>query len=708
MPSREQVAQLIAAGFSVVPLVAGRKNPDDPNWQKKTYTADDFTPACNVGVKLGNGVCDVDLDTPEAVSAAGQLLYETRIHGRSGKRASHYWYRSSLGSQAFKDLDGTMLLETRGADNQQTAVPPSIHPSGQALEWEHDRPMLEVSADDLLRAVRAVAVAALFARHWPEGGSRHEAAAHVAGFLLRLGFDGTWTARIVASSARAAGDEEIEDRARAARDTAKKHAAGGKTTGAPRLASVFARGEELAARVYSWFGQEGADLLDKLNTRHFVAEMGVETVVGAETPSAPTLFLNFDQFRRRYYAARVGKQRLGEWWLSHPQQRRFRQIHFAPPPRGIHPEDYNTWRGFAIEPDPQPQPERRCVRFLAHLFQVICNGHQRHYEFLLDVMALTVQRPGMPAGVAVVMRGDPGAGKGTVVECFGNLFGAHYIQIDKQVHLTGQFNEHLSGKVVLFADEAVWGGSKQDIGALRRLVTEKTLTVERKYINAVKEPNCIHLWLATNEEWVWPASLRERRGFILDVEKKPFQDQAYFDDLYREWEQEGGAPAFLAFCQQRVVPGNRLGPLPMTEALQDQQKLSFDPLYQWWLEKLMQGDMGDGNGWPPFVSTAFLHRDYIDTTDQIGSRTRRLTESVLTERLKALLPRGATRARRPCLVNTARYGPANLTTMLKWGWVLPSLDLCRRQFDSVTGASYQWPPVDETPQILPEVDDGTL
>lgn len=695
MPTRAEIAQLIAGGWAVVPLVAGRKNPDDSDWLKKVYTPEDFPEGANVGVKNGepsDWKVDVDLDAPEAVQIGQTLLYETGcIHGRASKASSHWWYHApKLTSSSYKDLDGEMLVELRSTGGQ-TVVPNSTHPSGEAILWVRQGKPTTIAAEELVRSVQAVALAALFARHWPASGSRHQGAQHLSGFLLRLGFDGPWVIRIVRAAAVAAGDDEPDDRAQVARDTAKKHANGGKTTGAPKLAEVFGRGDELASRVYGWMGREGDDQLDQLNARHFVAGLGSDTVIGTELTGEPTRFQDFEQFRRRYYSAKVGKQKLGEWWLSHPQQRRFRRVVFAPPPQASHPEDYNTWQGFTVEPDANPNPGERCRRYLEHLCKVICDDQQDHFAFLLDVLALTVQRPGSPTGVAVVMRGDPGAGKGTFVENFGRLFGAHYIQVDKQTHVTGRFNQHLSGRIVLFADEAVWAGSKQDIGALRRLVTERTLTIERKYLDADNEPNCIHLFMATNEEWVWPASLRERRGFILDVQKHAFQDQAYFDALYQEWEQEGGAAAFLAFCQQRQVRGQRLGPLPVTLGLQEQQKLSLDPVHQWWMDKLLQGDFGDGQGWPAFASGHALYTDYLYVTDQIGARLRRMTESQLLDRLKGLLPVSATKKMQVCAVNVARGGPPNMVTMNKIGWMLPSLTDCRTHFDALTGGKNEWP-----------------
>src|SRR5690606_38514414 len=149
-----------------------------PDWQRKTFTPDDFDAETNVGVKCGapsGWRIDVDLDAPEAVRAGNLLLPQTDcIHGRAGKPASHHWFVcTGAKGAAFKDLDGTVLLEIRGTGHQ-TVIPPSIHSSGEPIAWVRDGAPLPIEEANLLRAVRATAIAALLARHWP-AGSRHVA-----------------------------------------------------------------------------------------------------------------------------------------------------------------------------------------------------------------------------------------------------------------------------------------------------------------------------------------------------------------------------------------------------------------------------------------------------------------------------------------------------------------------------------------------------
>lgn len=705
---RESVSSLIADGFAVVPILPGKKNPIDDGWLKKTYTPEHFDAGSNIGVKCGSQSqwrVDVDLDAPEAVRAGRSLLFETGMcHGRPGKPESHWWYICpGTKTESFKDIDGTMLVELR-SDGGQTVVPPSVHMSGDVLRWERSGAAMAVGQEDLRRSVCAVAIAALFARHWPKG-SRHFAAGHLAGFLLRCGFDAQWVVQIVTTAATVAGDEELEDRVKMAKDTCKNHA-DGKTTGAPKLKETFGNGEALVSRVYEWTGHENAEVLDRINEDFFVANYGTDTVVGYEKAIRAydgkpdtVMVLDFEAFRRRFYNQKVGKQKLGEWWLTHPKQRRYERIVFAPHPLRANENDYNSWRGFAVTPDPNPNPENRCGRYLEHLYCVICNEKQDYFEYLLDVKALTAQFPGKPSGVAVVLRGDSGAGKGTMVELFGSLFGIHYMQVSSQAQVTGRFNHHLSNKVVLFADEAVWAGNKQDAGALKRLITEKTITVEQKYMDAVSEPNCLHLFMATNERWVWPATFQERRGFILDVQLKAFATPEYFRAIYDEWA-NGGAEAFLAFCLQRKVPFNRLGPIPRTTALAEQQQLSMDGVHQWWLDKLMQGELGFDAGWPKFVSTRWLYNDYIEVTNLTGARQRRSTDSAFSAELKKLMPPGANRRKRTTGVNLAKFGPPQIENMQVWGIDLPPLATCRAFFEKVVGVEFEWPYVDPTQPVL--------
>jgi len=253
LPDTLRAAQdLTARGRRVVPIPLLKKAPTIKGWQNLRLELDDlaqyFDPQrpSNIGVLLGEpsgGLTDVDLDAPEAVTLAESFLPRTGSRfGRPGKPGSHHLYvlpvAPKRATTAFKDIDKTVLVEIRSTGGQ-TVVPPSIHPSSELISWEENGAPLAIDIGDLQPAVVNLAIASVLARHWPEVGSRDEAAMAVAGMLLRLGFTEDVVQRIIESAAAVANDDEPAKRGEVVARTAAKMAAGEPVTGAAKLADLL-------------------------------------------------------------------------------------------------------------------------------------------------------------------------------------------------------------------------------------------------------------------------------------------------------------------------------------------------------------------------------------------------------------------------------------------------------------------------------------
>jgi hypothetical protein len=176
------------------------------------------------------------------------------VHGRASARASHWWY-IARGTRTVRrrDPSGATLIETRSTRGQ-TVAPPSLHEdTGELIEWERNGEPAAVDAPALALARDRIAAVAMLARRWSEG-SRHDAALALAGLLLRGGMGQGDAERLVEVVARVAGDHELRDRVRAVSDTAAALAAGGRATGAPRLAELLPDGEAVVAKLREWLG----------------------------------------------------------------------------------------------------------------------------------------------------------------------------------------------------------------------------------------------------------------------------------------------------------------------------------------------------------------------------------------------------------------------------------------------------------------------
>ena len=84
----------------------------------------------------------------------------------------------------------------------------------------------------------------------------------------------------------------------------------------------------------------------------------------------------------------------------------------------------NLWRGFGVKPK-----QGNWSLMQQHIREVICEGNEKHYQYLIGWMAYGVQNPDKPIGVAVAFLGAQGAGKGILARTYGRLYGKHFIHI---------------------------------------------------------------------------------------------------------------------------------------------------------------------------------------------------------------------------------------------------------------------------------------
>ena len=129
-----------------------------------------FDDSGNVGILLGEpsqGLVDVDLDCKEARDVARELLPKTgMVHGRRSAPASHYWYTvDDPPRKTIRHLDkqGGTIVELRSTGGH-TIAPPSLHPSGERIQWVASDQPGRVSRAELEGRVRKIAAAVVLIR----------------------------------------------------------------------------------------------------------------------------------------------------------------------------------------------------------------------------------------------------------------------------------------------------------------------------------------------------------------------------------------------------------------------------------------------------------------------------------------------------------------------------------------------------------------
>jgi hypothetical protein len=389
-----------------------------------------------------------------------------------------------------------------------------------------------------------------------------------------------------------------------------------------------------------------------------------------------------DFYCNRYVEIEGKKQKLGEAWFCHPKRRQYKGLTFNPrtTPEGY----YNIWRGFAVEPK-----EGDCSLYLKHIEENIANGDKAIYDYLIAWMAQVVQRPDELIGVAVVMRGSMGTGKGVFVNEFGKLFGQHYMLLNDSSQLVGKFNGHMKEKCLLFADEAFWAGDKAAEGKLKSMITEPTINIEMKGKDAFTIKNNLHMIFATNNDWAAPAGPRERRFFIIDVGEKHQGDHQYFDAICLQMD-NGGREALLHYLMNYDISKMNLRKYPQTAALREAKQLSFTPVQKFWHHVLETGSLHysiEGGWGTGVVQTEYLYNEYQKFVQNMGTK-HKATDTELGMQLKNMLPKDSFKKERRTFTG---YGTSGKLSERKNAYVFPSLAECREAFNKFVNTEMEWP-----------------
>lgn len=253
----------------------------------------------------------------------------------------------------------------------------------------------------------------------------------------------------------------------------------------------------------------------------------------------------------------------------------------------ISPKKLNLWEGYSVK---AVQGKRGALeRIYYHIEHIICNDDPACIEYLLNWIARGFQYPEKTGQVATILRGLKGCGKGTIAILIKFIFGQHSLHITNAKHLVGNFNGHLSDCCFLFADEAFFAGDKQHENIQKALITEPTLMVERKGIDAIEMPNRLKILMASNNDWVAPASKDERRYFVLDVSSEKIGDTEYFNALHKDISNPDIQAAFLFDMLNRDISNFTVGKVPDTKALQHQRLQSLDSFGCYWHDVLQRG-----------------------------------------------------------------------------------------------------------------------
>lgn len=443
-------------------------------------------------------------------------------------------------------------------------------------------------------------------------------------------------------------------------------------------------------------------MLARLNADHAVIEMygGKVRVVSWEPSEIDAsrkeiVAQSFEDFRNRYMNIKVQTgvtkegnpvySAAGKWWLDHPMRRQYRRVVFRPNAT-VGEDEWNIWQGLAVKPEPGDWPLLRRL-----IVEGLAGGDESLAEYIIRWAAFAVQNPGKPAEVALTFIGGKGTGKGTFARVICRIFGQHATTVAGEKSLTSNFNKHLHGCCLLFADEAVAVGNSNAAGLVKSFITEPTIMIEPKGVDSFPTLNRLKAIIASNNTYVVDASDDERRYAVVNVSSRfaAPPGAGADDDRVRFWRnlnaeiENGGIEAFLHdLLALDLGDWHPRYDVPQTSALNEQRAASLKGFDRIWFDALASGEL------PSLPGLRDIGGDqFVLPTAQLEEYCRKVSRrtDISKNRIDNLL--GPGQPDKDGVIHTPGMGFEKWKGVGPKGRVIPTLSEARAAWDN---CRFQW------------------
>jgi hypothetical protein len=322
----------------------------------------------------------------------------------------------------------------------------------------------------------------------------------------------------------------------------------------------------------------------------------------------------------------------------------------------------------------------------AFLLNVICNGDQSHYDYLIGFIAHALQRPWEKPGVIIILIGGQGIGKGTLGRILRMIWRATFLQVHNVGTVTGNFNADLERTFIVFMDEALFVGDRRASDALKSLVTEQVININEKH-QPSRQINSYHrFFIATNADHVKQTDRDDRRDFALRVSEAHKGDYTYWNALEYEMV-NGGVAAMVHDLLAMDLTDFNVRAKPNTQELVGQKVHSLVGVARWWYDALYLGVVGQE--WPDFIATDSIIKGVMDMAGRKLYQSPNAAEVI--QAMSKLCP-------------SAVKGQKQESLGRHRGLRIPPLAQARAEFEGYIGGAVHWDEESTTEEILQEDD----
>ena len=248
---------------------------------------------------------------------------------------------------------------------------------------------------------------------------------------------------------------------------------------------------------------------------------------------------------------------------------------------------FNLWKPFRILATPSRENDKKIISeeiglLLKHL-EILCNNEKEVYEYFINWIGQMVQYPERKS-ICITFISKEGAGKGTLMHLFRNMFGKKKIleTADPLRDVFGDFNGAMKDAFLINFNEIGLTDMKPIRNKMKHLITDPTVWINEKNIKAYEINSYHRCLITTNNVEPIVVSKDTRRDVVIRCSDELINNKSYFDKIYTLINDDKIVRDFYDYLMSlKDLENFDKIALPKTEYQQNLSDLSVTVIEQW-------------------------------------------------------------------------------------------------------------------------------
>lgn len=272
----------------------------------------------------------------------------------------------------------------------------------------------------------------------------------------------------------------------------------------------------------------------------------------------------------------------------------FNHMDFVPyigkPPK-LH-STYNLFTGF-----PHDKPADKFVinndkvdKIIGHI-KILTNHDNALFDYVMHWLAHLVQNPAEKSGVALLFKGRQGCGKNIFWDFMSKVIGAKHWKLVKKIdEFLGRFNKGMEGRLLTVLDEiSNYGGAYRSNDYLKSMITDNTIRIEPKGLEAYEVSDFSRYVFLSNNEWAVKVEASDRRYVCIECSNEKVSNFDYFEDLSNAMDFEG-ASSFFNHLANMNLTGFNIRKIPTSKLKKEIKLMSVTKIVLYIIDRVESGE----------------------------------------------------------------------------------------------------------------------